>query len=570
MKFNFLFLALMLTLTTVSCKKDSDNSKSSGSAPTANAPATTSGSSSDDTPPPEEWDPNGEGGWFPDWGDEDTTTAGTSSGSTSGASTAGTSATSGSADGTSSGSTDGSVDAGATAGSTDSGSVGTSSGTVEPDPGTTTTGGTSGTTSSGSSDGSVAAGSTSGSDGSSTLGVTAGDSSGTSGTSSGATVGTESGATDGSASAGSSSGTTGGDSGATTLGASSGNSSGEDVTPGYGNLNVKLTASAFAGDIIQSAKVTIVKMEAQKVGIGFVKIFEGSSEFDLINLQNGLTTTMANSKIAIGTYDQLKVYITKASITLKDGRESSVNISGGATTGIKVLITPVVKVYTGQVSEVVFSIDSLKSFVLKGSTNVVSKVSGFSFKLISRAANTSQSGTVYGKLMNDSGTPDNLKDDKPVVGALIRFSKNGQTIVSTVSSTRGEYRIIGVPANTGYSVLYAAQGYDSREFNNVDVLAGDNKQMNLFLNPNPQSILPLLPEVIKPELVKGTTDIVAEVVSYNTSVTVEATNGLQAKVLIIDSRLFVVVKANSIGLGVVTITDKKGQTSSFEIRQVTP
>ncbi len=71
------------------------------------------------------------------------------------------------------------------------------------------------------------------------------------------------------------------------------------IDNGNGRLVIKVTDAPFPVNLIESATVTITKVEIRKAGDGisdgnpFSVIWEGSREFNLLDLRNGVSSRFA-------------------------------------------------------------------------------------------------------------------------------------------------------------------------------------------------------------------------------------------------------------------------------------
>lgn len=114
-------------------------------------------------------------------------------------------------------------------------------------------------------------------------------------------------------------------------------------------LNTRSTTSN-AQDSITSATVTIAEMsivpaedtsDGDSTDTGITVLRTEDFEVDLIDLQTGLDTTLAEMEIPTGKYSQVRL-ITKAqaSVIFKDGSQKDVKIASGPQTGLKVDFAP--------------------------------------------------------------------------------------------------------------------------------------------------------------------------------------------------------------------------------------
>ena len=185
----------------------------------------------------------------------------------------------------------------------------------------------------------------------------------------------------------------------------------ENLTSDYnapGKLVVKVTDAPFAIDLIESAMVTITKVEIRRAGDGlcdgvcdstgegypFTVISEDTMTFDLIQLRNGIAADLAELDIPQGKYDLIRLYVDEASLTVKDGETYTVKVPSGKQTGIKIFLRPALEIEGGLTSELLIDFDLSRSFQLRGNFHNPQGINGFIFKPVIRAVNMSTAGRI--------------------------------------------------------------------------------------------------------------------------------------------------------------------------------
>ena len=115
------------------------------------------------------------------------------------------------------------------------------------------------------------------------------------------------------------------------------------------SLNTPSTTS-HPQDSIEEAAVTIAEMSIVPVedtsdegsDAGTSVLRSENFEVDLIDLETGLDTTLAETEISAGEYSQVRLITNeKASVTFEDGSQKDVMIASGQQTGLKVNFDPV-------------------------------------------------------------------------------------------------------------------------------------------------------------------------------------------------------------------------------------
>jgi hypothetical protein len=248
---------------------------------------------------------------------------------------------------------------------------------------------------------------------------------------------------------------------------------------GNGRLVVKITDAPFPIEIVESAAVTITKIEIRKAGDGicdsipFLVVWEGSETFNLLDLRNGLVAELLNLEIPAGEYNLIRLYVEEASLKIKDGGNFKVKIPSGQQTGIKIFIKPGLIVEGGLTSELLLDFDLSGSFVMRGNMNSPAGIKGFNFKPVIRAVNNSTAGRLEGKVTDTN----NVK-----IKAASIVVKQDTVVASAIADTMGYYAIIGLPSGY-YSVLAAKENFDTVKVNDVRIINGNRTILN-FVLPN--------------------------------------------------------------------------------------
>lgn len=252
----------------------------------------------------------------------------------------------------------------------------------------------------------------------------------------------------------------------------------KNKSEGPGRLVMTITDDPFPFSSIESATVTITKIELRKAGdcncdsVPFQVVFNGSETVDLLGLRNGLIQKLIDIEIPQGQYDLARIYVDEAGLQTKDGGSYSVKVPSGKQTGIKVFIKPGLVVEGGLTSEVLLDFDLSKSFVLRGNPDKAA-VNGFIFKPVIRAVNNTTAGRLEGMVRDTAG----VKIKEAAV-----WVKQDTIVATTVGDTLGHFAIIGLPSGT-YSVFAAKDNYDTVEVDNVKIYVGNRTELNFVLPP---------------------------------------------------------------------------------------
>lgn len=247
-----------------------------------------------------------------------------------------------------------------------------------------------------------------------------------------------------------------------------------DNTPGH--LVVKITDDPFNISFVESATVTITKIELRKSGDSlrnrFIVVSEDTIKLDLLKLRNGVTEDLPAIEIPQGSYDLVRLYVAEAGLNLKDNPvHFKVKVPGGQQTGIKVFLKPALRVEGGLTSELLLDFDLSKSFVMRGNLQHSAGVNGFIFKPCIRAVNNSTAGRIEGIVTDTS---------KVIIKEAKVWVKQDTVMATAYTDTLGHYKFIGIPAGT-YSVFATKENYDTASYNGVKVFEANRTVLNLSL-----------------------------------------------------------------------------------------
>jgi hypothetical protein len=238
---------------------------------------------------------------------------------------------------------------------------------------------------------------------------------------------------------------------------------------GNGNLLIKVTDAPFPIDMIESAMVTITKVEIRKAGDGipdgnpFIVLFEDTVTFDLLDLRNGVTEELLDMEIPAGKYNLLRLYVEEATLKIKDGDTYNVKVPSGQQTGIKIFVRPEFYVTGGLTTELLLDFDLSRSFVVRGNFDSPHGINGFIFKPVIRAVNNSTAGRMVGMVTDTS---------KVKIKSASVWVKQDTIVATTLTDTLGHYALIGLPAGK-YSVFATKENYDTVSYSDIDVTAGN-------------------------------------------------------------------------------------------------
>lgn len=257
-----------------------------------------------------------------------------------------------------------------------------------------------------------------------------------------------------------------------------------------GRLIVQLTDAPYPHDLVAEANVTIYKIEARRSGneeemdesaseeemnspeedgSPYVLLMEEEIEVNLLDLTNGVTETLVDADVPVGSYDLVRIYVKGVNVVLKDETTFSLTVPSGYQTGIKVFIKPPLMVEGGLTADLLLDFDVSRSFVQKGNGL------GFHFKPVIKASNKSTAGTI-------SGIVTTLQDTESVglEGALITLYAADTVNTTTFTDASGMYTLMGVEGGT-YDVMAEATGYLSQTTEGVGVVPANKTTVDFEL-----------------------------------------------------------------------------------------
>lgn len=254
----------------------------------------------------------------------------------------------------------------------------------------------------------------------------------------------------------------------------------------FGRLSVQLIDAPFPHDLVAEANVTIFKVDARykgdiepdnqaidstgvtvetDKGKPFVVLMENEVDVNLLELTNGVTTTLVDTDVPVGSYDLIRVYVKGINVVLKDGTTYNLDVPSGSQSGIKVFIKPELIVNGGLSSDLLLDFDVSKSFVQKSD--------GFNFKPVIKASNLSTAGTLMGTI-----TAVEQDTIVGIEGAQVAVFIADTLNTTTFSDVDGGYMLMGLEAGS-YQVEVEKEGYIIQTVKEVQINAA-NKTVQDF------------------------------------------------------------------------------------------
>lgn len=255
---------------------------------------------------------------------------------------------------------------------------------------------------------------------------------------------------------------------------------GDSAGPGEGNgtIRVVMTDAPFPIGMVAEANVSIERIEMRMKGsddeADFIVLTDVDTVLNLIDLQNGLTATLAELEVPAGEYDEVRVITGDAEIVLIDSNAFDLKVPSGSQSGIKVKVTPVITVTEGLTTELLLDFDLSKSFVVRGNPSTPAGINGFNFKPVIRAVNVSTAGRVKGNVIAAA-------NDSALGGVYIVLDADeSEEMYEAYTDENGNYVLLGVPVGL-YTLHATLEGYETAEQGGVEVVAGNSTTTNIVM-----------------------------------------------------------------------------------------
>ncbi|MFH6768756.1 DUF4382 domain-containing protein [Gaetbulibacter aquiaggeris] len=271
-----------------------------------------------------------------------------------------------------------------------------------------------------------------------------------------------------------------------------------DTAEPKGTLSVKLSDAPMHYNQFMSASVTIDKIEIGSTAHvnSMINIMNTPMSYNLLELINGITATMANAEISVGNYDLMRLYISSTEMVMTNGDLYTYNMDQEGYSGngmmqggmmlnssnrsIDITLNNSLTISEGGMTEFLLDIDVNESFILEGvnytgsGPNMMMSMSGFTFMPTIRFVDMSTSGTIHGNVQD---TVENLPN------ATISLLHNGTLYTTTHSDGNGNYAFIGIPQGM-YTIKVELDGYIMNPAGNEQNMHELNMMSNATISVN--------------------------------------------------------------------------------------
>lgn len=278
-----------------------------------------------------------------------------------------------------------------------------------------------------------------------------------------------------------------------------------ELNENSGKFSIKISDSPMPYDQFMEANVTIDKIEIRnsKDQTDFVVLTEESMTFNMMELVNGITETLADVSLPEGNYDMLRLYISSTEMVMNNGESYFEEMDYGNRNGnngmiqggmmmngengsIDIPFDDLLSMSYGMQAEFLLDIDINRSFNLEDveyyqmGSQMMMRMSGFSFEPVMRFVNLSEVGTISGTVKNGN---------VPLASATVNLMQNNKIYTSTHSDENGNYALIGIPKGGSYSIEIEIEGYtmddsqNSTTVGNFEMMTNSVKTINFYMIP---------------------------------------------------------------------------------------
>ncbi|WP_445664077.1 DUF4382 domain-containing protein [Fodinibius sp. AD559] len=218
--------------------------------------------------------------------------------------------------------------------------------------------------------------------------------------------------------------------------------------------------------------VESVEVNNADTDTGWVEISSPQQSYDLLELVNGATTVLGSAELPAGTYEQIRLILSRENNSVVvDGKKHSMFVPGGTETGIKLNVNADIEpdiTYT-----LLLDFEAGRSVVERG--NEQSGGIEYLLKPVVSATNEAVTGNIAGTV--------EPADAEPFVYAIDDINA---TDPDTLSSTKanaddGSFKLIGLEEGTyDVSVNPTNTNYQPKDITGVDVAVGGTAELEII------------------------------------------------------------------------------------------
>jgi hypothetical protein len=273
--------------------------------------------------------------------------------------------------------------------------------------------------------------------------------------------------------------------------ACSGSNSDHNSTPvtGQGALTLLAADDPFASEFVTDATIWYdeIRVHRESPNAGFVTLYSGVPvAIDLLHLRNGVTQLLVTDDLPAGKYDQIRLVVSAAHLSLIDGDEFStdlgnLHLTSTGHSGLKLFISPPLQVVDAVSRTLLLDVDLTKTFQAVPGNDPLN-ASFYMLKPVIHVADLSTTGEVRGTISEDDGAGGLIG----VNSATVYLLPPGETDLTLADSTtatdsNGDYAMLGIDPGT-YDIV-AALGTRQVRVNGITVAQGSVTTVDAVLPP---------------------------------------------------------------------------------------
>jgi Domain of unknown function (DUF4382) len=232
----------------------------------------------------------------------------------------------------------------------------------------------------------------------------------------------------------------------------------DDDTPsgvGTGTMRVRMTDAPAAVEAVNLVVIEVTARTEDASGVdslsGWQTLNATAKTYNLMDLQNGVFTTIAEAQVPAGTYTEVRLKLGAGSTIVVDGQTYPLTVPSGMQSGLKLKGSFVVP--SGGISDIALDFDASRSIVLTGSGTYI-------LKPVIQVLPMPTAGSIRGTV-------------QPTTAATAVLAMQGaDTLGTAVPAVDGRFTISVLPPGA-YSVFFdGAAGYRDTTLTNILVTAG--------------------------------------------------------------------------------------------------
>ncbi len=241
-----------------------------------------------------------------------------------------------------------------------------------------------------------------------------------------------------------------------------------------GNLMVLMTDAPFPTQLVEEANVTInsVSIKLLDEEDSLLVLSEEEFSFNLLDLNNGVTATLADLEIPEGSYDEVRLGVLESSVLLSDESFFDLKVPSGQ---IKIKLSTPIQVTNSSDIDILLDFDVSQSFVVQGNPDTPAGINGFTFKPVVKGVNLAETGTLSGSVTDMSS---NMLE-----GVEVAVFANDTLNTTTFTTSAGNYTVPGLLPGS-YRVEAELTGFDKEIVDNVMIQLMDTTIVDIQLAEN--------------------------------------------------------------------------------------